>query len=149
LPTEWPAASAGSAGGPQPEAGGGGHPRLARRGRDRRSARRRRRGRRSRQRLLGAQQALHGVLDQRELDVATRRLLELIGTIGFLALGFVLGVVAWFMVKAAVGFTAGKVVSVGGAMSELVANDLRHLAAHGCCGRVDRLRSLRPLASPV
>ena len=58
-------------------------------------------------------------LDQRELDVATRRLLELIGTIGFLSLGFVLGVVAWFMVKAAVDFNAGKVVSLGGAMSQL------------------------------
>ena len=58
-------------------------------------------------------------LDQRELDGATRRLLELVGTIGFVALGFVLGVVAWFMVKAAVDFNAGKVVSLGGAMSQL------------------------------
>ena len=58
-------------------------------------------------------------LDQRELDAGARRLLELVGTIGFVSLGFVLGVVSWFMVKAAVDYNAGKVVSLGGAMSHL------------------------------
>ena len=58
-------------------------------------------------------------LDQRVLDPAAKRLLELVGTIGFVALGFVLGVVAWFMLKAAIDYNAGKVVSLGGAMSEL------------------------------
>jgi hypothetical protein len=47
------------------------------------------------------------------------RLLTLTGKIGFVALGFVLGVVAWFLLKAAVDFNAGKVVSLGGAMAHL------------------------------
>jgi hypothetical protein len=46
-------------------------------------------------------------------------LLELVGTIGFVALGFVLGVAAWFMLKAAIDYNAGSVVSLGGAMSKL------------------------------
>lgn len=58
-------------------------------------------------------------LDQRVLEPAAKRLLELVGTIGFVALGFVLGVVAWFMLKAAIDYNAGKVVSLGGAMSKL------------------------------
>jgi hypothetical protein len=58
-------------------------------------------------------------LDQRVLEPGARRLLELVGTIGFVALGFVLGVVAWFMLKAAIDYNAGKVVSLGGAMSRL------------------------------
>jgi TRAP-type mannitol/chloroaromatic compound transport system permease small subunit len=58
-------------------------------------------------------------LDQRVVEPETKRLLELVGTIGFLALGFVLGVVAWFMLKAAIDFNAGNAVSLGGAMSEL------------------------------
>jgi hypothetical protein len=58
-------------------------------------------------------------LDQRVLEPAAKRLLELVGTIGFVALGFVLGVVAWFMLKAAIDYNAGKVVSLGGAMSRL------------------------------
>jgi hypothetical protein len=58
-------------------------------------------------------------LDQRVLEPAAKHLLELVGTIGFLALGFVLGVMAWFMLKAAIDYNAGKVVSLGGAMSKL------------------------------
>ena len=58
-------------------------------------------------------------LDQRELTPGTERLLRLFGTVGFISLGFVLGVVAWFMVKAAVDYNAGKVVSLGGAMAHL------------------------------
>ena len=60
-------------------------------------------------------------LDQRELTPATERLLRAVGTLGFIALGFVLGVIAWFMVKAAVDYNAGKVVSLGGAMAHLAA----------------------------
>lgn len=58
-------------------------------------------------------------LDQRELSESTERLLRLVGTVGFIALGFVLGVIAWFMVKAAVDYNAGKVVNLGGAMAHL------------------------------
>ena len=58
-------------------------------------------------------------LDQRALEPGARRLLELVGTIGFVALGFVLGVAAWFMLKAAIDYNAGNVVSLGGAMSKL------------------------------
>lgn len=60
-------------------------------------------------------------LDQRELSPATERLLRVVGTAGFVSLGFVLGVIAWFMVKAAVDYNAGKVVSLGGAMAHLAA----------------------------
>ncbi len=47
------------------------------------------------------------------------RLLTLTGKIGFVALGFVLGIVAWFLLKAAIDFNAGGVVSLGGALSHL------------------------------
>jgi hypothetical protein len=62
-------------------------------------------------------------LDRQKLDAPTARLLELIGTIGFVALGFVLGVVSWFMLKAAIDYNAGKVVSLGGAMSHLARSE--------------------------
>jgi len=58
-------------------------------------------------------------LDQRELNAESERLLRAVGTIGFVALGFVLGVIAWFMLKAAVDYNAGKVVSLGGALAHL------------------------------
>ena len=47
----------------------------------------------------------------------------LVATIGFVALGLVLGVIAWFLLKAAVDFNAGKVVSLGGAMTRLARAD--------------------------
>ena len=62
-------------------------------------------------------------LDQHELSSGTERLLRAVGTLGFIALGFVLGVIAWFMVKAAVDYNAGKVVSLGGAMAHLAQVD--------------------------
>jgi uncharacterized protein DUF1206 len=57
----------------------------------------------------------------RERDAAPRAaaLLELLGTTGFVALGFVLGVVSWFLLKAAVDYNAGTVVSLGGALTRL------------------------------
>jgi hypothetical protein len=58
-------------------------------------------------------------LDQRELNGRTEKLLRTVGTVGFVALGFVLGVIAWFMLKAAVDFNAGKIVSLGGALAHL------------------------------
>jgi hypothetical protein len=57
------------------------------------------------------------------LEPRTPELVNLIGTIGFVALGFVLGVIAWFLLKAAVDFNAGKVVSLGGAMTRLARAD--------------------------
>ena len=62
-------------------------------------------------------------IERRKLDAPAARLLELIGTIGFVALGLVLGVVSWFMLKAAIDYNAGKVVSLGGAMSHLAGSD--------------------------
>jgi Domain of Unknown Function (DUF1206) len=53
----------------------------------------------------------------------TERLLVLTGRIGFVALGAVLALVAWFLVKAAVEFNARKVVSLGGAMAHLARAD--------------------------
>lgn len=53
------------------------------------------------------------------LEASTPELVKAIGTFGFVALGFVLGVVAWFLLKAAIDFDAGKVVSLGGAMTRL------------------------------
>ena len=50
-------------------------------------------------------------------------LLKAVGKVGFCALGFVLGVVSWFLLKAAVDFNAGKVVSLGGAMARLARAD--------------------------
>jgi hypothetical protein len=49
--------------------------------------------------------------------------MKLIGTAGFVALGFVLAVISWFLLKAAVDFNAHKVVSLGGAMSRLARAD--------------------------
>lgn len=46
-------------------------------------------------------------------------LLKVVGTAGFCALGFVLGVISWFLLKAAVDFNAGRVVSLGGALARL------------------------------
>jgi hypothetical protein len=62
-------------------------------------------------------------LRMEELDPRTERLVQLVATFGFVALGFVLGVIAWFLLKAAVDFNAGKVVSLGGAMSRLAVAD--------------------------
>jgi hypothetical protein len=58
-----------------------------------------------------------------ELSARAERLLILIGTIGFVALGAVLALVAWFLLKAAVDFNARKVVSLGGAMAHLARAD--------------------------
>jgi hypothetical protein len=54
-----------------------------------------------------------------ELDTRAEGVLKLVGTVGFIALGFVLAVVSWFMLKAAFDYNAGKVVSLGGAMARL------------------------------
>jgi hypothetical protein len=59
----------------------------------------------------------------RDLSRDTERWLTLIGKTGFVALGVVLALVAWFLVKAAIDFNAGKVVSLGGAMAHLARAD--------------------------
>jgi Domain of Unknown Function (DUF1206) len=59
----------------------------------------------------------------RELSGDMERSLMLIGKIGFVALGAVLGLIAWFLLKAAVDFNAGTVVSLGGAMAHLARAD--------------------------
>ena len=58
---------------------------------------------------------------RREAFVAT--LLKVVGTAGFCALGLVLGVISWFLLKAAVDFNAGRVVSLGGALARLARAD--------------------------
>ncbi len=60
---------------------------------------------------------------ERDLSGGTEKLLRTVGAIGFVALGLVLGVIAWFMVKAAVDYNAGKVVSLGGALTHLAEAD--------------------------
>ena len=57
------------------------------------------------------------------LDADRPELMKLVGTIGFVALGFVLAVISWFLLKAAVDFNAHRVVSLGGAMSRLARAD--------------------------
>jgi hypothetical protein len=70
-----------------------------------------------------------------ELSGDTERLLMLVGTIGFVALGAVLALVAWFLLKAAVDFDAGNVVSLGGAMAQLARADYgRWLLAASAAG---------------
>jgi Domain of Unknown Function (DUF1206) len=70
-----------------------------------------------------------------ELGGDTERLLRLIGTIGFVALGAVLALVAWFLLKAALDFNAGKAVSLGGAMAHLARADYgRWLLAASAAG---------------
>jgi hypothetical protein len=56
-------------------------------------------------------------------DAAAEALLRIAGTVGFCALGFVLGVISWFLLRAAVDFNAGRVVSLGGAMARLARAD--------------------------
>jgi hypothetical protein len=58
-----------------------------------------------------------------ELDSRREPLVRYTGKIGFVALGVVLAVAAWFLVKAAIDFNAGKVVSLGGAMTHLARAD--------------------------
>ena len=59
----------------------------------------------------------------RDLSARADRLVTTVARVGFVSLGAVLAVVAWFLIKAAVDFDAGKVVSLGGAMARLVRAD--------------------------
>ena len=45
--------------------------------------------------------------------------MTLLGKIGFVALAVVLGIIGWFLLKAAVDFDAKRIVSLGGALAKL------------------------------
>jgi hypothetical protein len=62
-------------------------------------------------------------LRTQELDAKIEPFVRYTGKVGFVALGMVLGVTAWFLLKAAIDFNAGKVVSLGGAMTHLARAD--------------------------
>jgi hypothetical protein len=49
----------------------------------------------------------------------TERVVTLVGKIGFVALGIVLAVIGWFLIKAAVDYDANRIVSLGGALAKL------------------------------
>ena len=59
----------------------------------------------------------------REAGPDVRKVLMLVGRIGFVSLGVVLALIAWFLLKAAFDFNAGNVVSLGGALSHLARAD--------------------------
>lgn len=65
-------------------------------------------------------------LGRYERGAPVETLLKVVGTVGFCALGFVLGVISWFLLKAAVDFDAGRVVSLGGALARLARADYGH-----------------------
>jgi Domain of Unknown Function (DUF1206) len=60
---------------------------------------------------------LEGAHDERE------RLVTLLGKIGFVALAVVLGVIGWFLLKAAIDYDAKRIVSLGGALAKLAHAD--------------------------
>jgi hypothetical protein len=62
-------------------------------------------------------------LRMQELSSKAEPFVRYTGKVGFVALGIVLGVIAWFLVKAAIDFNAGKVVSLGGALTHLARED--------------------------
>lgn len=53
------------------------------------------------------------------LPAAHERVLSLLGKIGFVAFAVVLMLVGWFLLKAAVDFSAANIVSLGGALAKL------------------------------
>jgi hypothetical protein len=57
------------------------------------------------------------------LDRDRERLVTLVGKVGFVALGLVLTVIGWFLLKAAVDFDAKRIVSLGGALAKLAHAD--------------------------
>jgi hypothetical protein len=60
---------------------------------------------------------LEGAHDERE------RLVTLLGKIGFVALAVVLGIIGWFLLKAAIDYDAKRIVSLGGALAKLAHAD--------------------------
>jgi hypothetical protein len=62
-------------------------------------------------------------LDTSALKGERGRLVRLLGKVGFCALAVVLGVIGWFLLKAAVDYDASRIVSLGGALSRLAHAD--------------------------
>jgi Domain of Unknown Function (DUF1206) len=61
---------------------------------------------------------------EESLDLPERaRLVTLVGKIGFVALAVVLGVIGWFLLKAAIDYDAKRIVSLGGALAKLAHAD--------------------------
>jgi Domain of Unknown Function (DUF1206) len=58
-------------------------------------------------------------LATREMDTHTERLVTALGVVGLCALGLVLAVVGWFLLKAAIDFNPTVPVGIGGALSKL------------------------------
>src|SRR5437764_361288 len=54
-----------------------------------------------------------------EMDAGTERLVTGLGVLGLCALAVVLGVVGWFLLKAALEFDPSAPVGIGGALSKL------------------------------
>src|SRR5204863_406813 len=53
-----------------------------------------------------------------EMDAGTERLVTGLGVLGLCALAVVLGVVGWFLLKAAIEFNPSAPVGIGGALSK-------------------------------
>jgi hypothetical protein len=58
-------------------------------------------------------------LEQERLAEGTEWVLSILGRIGFVSLGIVYAIIAWFLIKAAIDFDAGAVVGLGGALATL------------------------------
>ena len=58
-------------------------------------------------------------LQLERLDRHEERVLSVLGTVGFVSLSVVFGIIGWFLIKAAVDFQARVVVSLGGALAIL------------------------------
>jgi hypothetical protein len=58
-----------------------------------------------------------------QMTRAEKRLVTLLGRIGFLSLVVVVGIIGWFLVKAAVEFDPHTAVSIGGALARLARLD--------------------------
>ena len=76
--------------------------------------------------VVGAVNLYWGVSGRFEesLDLPEReRLVTLLGKIGFVALAVVLGIIGWFLLKAAIDYDARRIVSLGGALARLAHAD--------------------------
>ena len=58
-------------------------------------------------------------LDEQKLGSPAEQLLSVLGRVGFVSLAIVYGIIAWFLIKAAIDFDAGVVVGLGGALATL------------------------------
>lgn len=58
-------------------------------------------------------------LEEERMSDATKRLVSVLGRIGFASLAVVYGIIGWFLIKAAIDFDAGAVVGLGGALATL------------------------------